>query len=200
MRPALTLALTAVACALAAPGAADAATFCVNKPGCVGATKATPQEALDAAALNNAADTVYIGAKSSPYTGGLSYVDSEQITIVGAGASSTVVQATTAAPATLLGNSSSRVEDLKIVHANDRGLLLGGVAEDVTVTYTGDGIGTTGVLMVPGGYFRSGSVATLGTAVTGGGSGTSTVQDSVLYGRIGVSTGTSASPRWTGTA
>ena len=81
---------------------------------------------------------------------------------------------------------------MKIVHANDRGLLLG-VAEDVTVTYTGDGIDTTGVLMVPGGSFRSGTVSTLGTAVTGGGSGTSTVRDSVLYGRTGVSTGTSAS-------
>ena len=36
-------------------------------------------------------------------------------------------------------------------------------------------------------------MSTLGTAVTGGGSGTSTVRDSVLYGRTGVSTGTSAS-------
>jgi len=187
-RPVLTLALTALACALAAPASSDAATFCVNKPGCVGTAKATPQEALDAAELNNVADTVYIGPKSTPYAGGLSYSDAEQVTILGSGASSTVIAATAGNPAFLVGNSHSRVEDLKIVHATVRGLTLGGVADDVTVTYNGVSADTTGVWLAPGGYFTGGAVSTLGAAVMAGGSGSSTIRNSYLSGRTGLVT------------
>ncbi len=111
LAPTLALSLCA---ALGAPAAASAETFCVNLPTCTGTDVSTPQEALDIAAFNNQADTVRIGAKATPYAGGLSYVDPERVTIIGAGRDQTVIQSTLSDPAIVDGNSTSRVEDLEI--------------------------------------------------------------------------------------
>ena len=150
--------------ALGAPAAASAETFCVNLPACTGTDVSTPQEALDIAAFNNQADTVRVGAKATPYAGGLSYVDPERVTIIGAGREQTVIQSTLSDPAIVDGNSTSRVTELEIRYGNDvqLGFRLGGIAEGVRVRGTGTNGDTSALRLLDGGSFRGGHLISPG--------------------------------------
>jgi hypothetical protein len=184
---ALTLALSLCA-ALGAPAAASAETFCVNLPSCIGTDVSTPQQALDIAAFNNQVDTVRIGAKATPYAGGLSYIDPEKVTIIGAGRDQTVIQSTLSDPAIVDGNTTSRVEDLEIRYGNDvqQGFRLGAIAEGVRVRGTGTNGDTSALRLHDGGSFRGGQLISPGWgAETLANSGAS-ISDTVISAVFGL--------------
>jgi PKD domain len=111
--------LCAAAALFAVPGDAHAERFCVNKVlSCLltGTSKATIQEALDAAELNNEEDTVLVGAHGGvPYSETLTYSDSETVHIVGDGVGQTIVSGPISfSNAVTLLNPNSTIEDLTI--------------------------------------------------------------------------------------
>jgi hypothetical protein len=125
-------------------GGANAATFCVNEPICVGTDHPTIQAALLAAEANGVEDTVFVGANGgTPYVESPSYTDAAEIVhIVGDGVDQTIIEGT-GSPSnavTLLGQGSS-IQDLTIRIPNvSNGAALrwdGAIASDIRATHTG---------------------------------------------------------------
>lgn len=115
--------LTGVVVALIGASSAGAATYCVNKPGCVG-TNTTLTNALDLADANMDEDTIFIGANGGvPYTAtdNFAYNFAGDVNLIGDGAGQTILQGTAAAnindrqTLTLLGSSGSTVTDMTII-------------------------------------------------------------------------------------
>jgi hypothetical protein len=114
MKPSFLLIVTAATVLAAAP-AANAELFCVNTASCAGGTPIDDvQQALDAAAHNNAQDTLRIGPRSTPYEGPFSYVAVERISIVGAGRDETVLRSDSATATLRLLSPTSEVRDLSV--------------------------------------------------------------------------------------
>src|ERR1700754_827731 len=94
---------------LALAGSAQAETYCVDVPACDGETRATVQQALDAAA---AGDVVQLGARTyddGPFSGG------DAVEVVGAGRGATGLTADAgAAPVLALTAAGSAVSDLTV--------------------------------------------------------------------------------------
>jgi hypothetical protein len=101
------------------------------------------QAAFDAAGTHPGADTVLIGPLGSPYTGDFNYgYQSEQVSVIGVGATKPVIQAGPGLAYAMKVNStgSALVQNLAFVAPNEHGgtgLAWSGKADDVLVTHTG---------------------------------------------------------------
>ena len=159
IRPLLVLVVAAVTPA----AAADAATYCVAKPGCPGTPKASLQEALDAALLAGG-DRIEIGTTSGSATGG-TYLSSDPLEIQGAGRGAT--QLAGSGSVLTLGqgyaSSSVSVSDLTIVvqgGSGPTGLRLDGArAQRLDVTADPGVPGAVGVELRNGAVFQQGTIS-----------------------------------------
>ena len=189
-----TLLLAACAAALVAVAPAEAATFCVNAPGCAGTKVGSPQAALNAAALNGAPDAVQIGPKATPYASALSYSDPERVTILGAGAPRTVIDLPAGSHAKLLGNGLSRLEGVRLRFGDGsaRGLALAGIARRVHIVQTGSEPARTGLVLSDGGLFDEGSLSVAGAGVVSTADTGARIEDSSVRARIGLANASNA--------
>jgi hypothetical protein len=143
-----------VAVLVAAAPAADAATICVQDPGCVGEVQPTLAAAVTAAGdpgTHPGRDRIQIGAGAN--IEGATVADGNQVDIVGAGPGLTTVRRGTLPDpwALRIGDGASTVSDLAIEVPDtndDTGLVLAGTARNVTVTKVGTGQFTLGVLLL----------------------------------------------------
>jgi hypothetical protein len=129
------------ALALALPSAAQAATHCVNAPGCAGTVHPTLEAALAAA---QAGDEVRVGPGT--YTG--PYTSAAAVALTGAGREKTVLTAgDDATVLTLAAGSAVRDLSLQAGGAGAKALLLpgGGTVEDAEIR-AATGIDATGVM------------------------------------------------------
>jgi hypothetical protein len=182
---------------LALAANAGATTFCVASPSCVsGGGTAEPdlQSALTAARPVNGSpgpDAVVVGP--GVYAGPFSYLDSDVLTIAGAGAGQTILttSADNAITLDLYGNAGDVVRGLTVraSGANATALGLGtGTAEEVDAESLG--ASGRGAVDLGGGTFSHGSASVESTdkfnshAVRTEGAGT--ISDSVLSGGTGV--------------
>ena len=145
IRVAIALTIGFVALLALDSGRADAAVFCVNKPNCLGTQKATIDEALDAAQLNGTTDSVFIGAKATPYTDGdgFSYVSNETVHIHGAGVDETSLLATAFQNTMTMLSPASTIEGLTLQApdmSNGTGLRWNGTASGIAITHEGTNV------------------------------------------------------------
>jgi PKD domain len=153
---ALRVLLLASALCFAAPGAAAAATFCVNGPCPSGATThATLDDALAAAALTGERDRIEIGPGTLSATNS---AVSTPVDIVGAGAAATTLEGAAGSSSYVLdlAVADSSVSDLTVRLADGSprlGLGVGGgaVAERIDVTASTGMTSGTGVVLSGGG-------------------------------------------------
>jgi hypothetical protein len=151
--------------ALSGATAASAATWCVRDPACpAGASKSqsTIQGAVNLAGAN---DTILIGPGRFSET--VVAPPSTPLTIIGAGATKTIIQSPAAAPTTSLSFGAGFLEDVGVElgsGTNNIGLALGGTARGIVVTAPAGTSSGTGVLFVGGGLQQS----TISLAVGGG--------------------------------
>lgn len=195
----LRIALVTAAIGLAAPAAASADTFCVNKPPCLlGTTKATVQEALDAAEQNPGPDVVRIGARAEPYEGPFTYdgFAYNAVEIIGDGPGQSVLKGGIGPDYTLGLGEGSKVSDLTVrprLHNGGPiepvGLQLDGAdAENVHVVHPPASGPATGIVTTHDAELRGVTVdISGGTAVIAhdGPQGT-TLRDSSVSGKVGV--------------
>jgi hypothetical protein len=136
----LALAAAVAALTLALPALARAATYCVNAPGCSGINEPDLQSALiTAQGTTTVSDTVQVGNPGSGTTG-YGYTDggnsANEVTIVGAGTSGTLLTRSGAgAVLTVLGEGSTISHlTVQLPSANATGVDTTGSLEDVNVT------------------------------------------------------------------
>jgi hypothetical protein len=131
------------AAALAAPGAAHAATFCVATPSCpAGATTLGTdlQAALDAAAVADGADVVLVGDKGSPYVGPFTYQPlsrvPEPLELAGSGPGRPLITAPPNQPALTISATSLHGIDVHIPNPAEHPAIevINGRIGDVTVS------------------------------------------------------------------
>lgn len=112
------LVLVAAVFALAAPGLANATTYCVNSPGCSGTPEPDLQTALTTAqGTTGSADTVMVGSPGVPPATGYAYngAADNPVSIIGGGTSATTLTATDAGSTVLnLTGSTSSVSHLTL--------------------------------------------------------------------------------------
>jgi hypothetical protein len=173
----LALAASVAALALTLPAFAQAATYCVNAPGCPGTNEPDLQTALTAAQGTTAeGDTVQVGDPGPPTTG-YSYSDggnsANQVNIVGAGRSATVLTATSGSSVVLaLQGPGSTVSHLtlRIPQGGQYGAQTNGSFNDVDVTSADPGTASqTGVY-----FFGTNSTWQGGSLTLPSGSGSDT--------------------------
>ncbi|MBJ7331079.1 MAG: PKD domain-containing protein [Solirubrobacteraceae bacterium] len=150
------IALTAAVGALAAaPAASHADIYCVNTTGCpFGTVQPSVQAALDASeADGNNADTVFIGAKATPYVGPFEYNEGGgggRLSLIGSGIGQTILSSNGAGGHTLsLDHPDSEVRDLTLRTATTGPFsalwLNGGRADGVRIQQIGSEFSTSGV-------------------------------------------------------
>jgi hypothetical protein len=163
---------------LALPALAHAATYCVNSPGCAGTSEPDLQSALDAAAATaTQADTVDVGNPGPPISGGYHYTDSgnaaNQVAIVGAARTTTVLKATSGSGSGLYLNGTGSTASHLTVQApqgGGYGMQTNGSLSDVDITSADPGTGAqTGVY-----FYGPNSTWTGGTLTLASGSGIQT--------------------------
>jgi Ca2+-binding RTX toxin-like protein len=198
-------ALLVLPIALLLPSVAQAATLCVNKPGCVGEsfTEAQLQDALSAAAsgaTHPGPDRIELGPGT--YTNGAAGVftspNDSVIQLVGAGESSVI----TTGPGVPLGSrvlevaeETAVVSDVRVA-ANAAAdipivLSIAGTAERVSVVDPPGMNPQGGVLLFPGAIFRDGTIDVSASGGEPGGTGvfgSGTVEDSTIRAGVGSTT------------
>jgi hypothetical protein len=135
------LAAPAAGLTLALPALAHAATYCVNAPGCTGTNETTLQDALTAAqATTTETDNVLVGDPGAPGTGYV-YNDggnaANQVNIIGAGTSETVLTRTGSGPVFTLKAPGSTISHLTLelpTGDSDFAGVTSGSLDDVNVT------------------------------------------------------------------
>jgi hypothetical protein len=135
------------ALALALPGLAHAATYCVNSPGCAGTSEPDLQSALTAAQGSaGVADTVVVGNPGAAPANGYNYNAADRIDIVGSGPSATVLTATNVGSTVLAltGGANSTVSHvtLRLPAGGIYGAQTNASFSDVDVTSADPGTGT----------------------------------------------------------
>lgn len=189
----LALAATLVALTLALPALAQAATYCVNSPGCSGTNEPDLQSAFNAAmASTTETDTVQVGNPGPPPGSGYNYSDSgnsaNEVHLVGGGTSQTVLTGAPGATVlSVLGPGSSIANlTVQLPDANAGGIGTSGSLSNVNVTsLDSGGHSQTGVTLVGSGsqQWHGGSVTlpTSGGVSLGvgrsGGNGTVDLED-----------------------
>jgi hypothetical protein len=150
------LVLAAAAFALAAPGLANATTYCVNSPGCSGTPEPDLQTALTTAeGTAGIADTVMVGSPGATPAAGYTYNATDRLDLVGAGPTATVLTASGAGSTvlSLTGGAGSTVSHLglRLPAGGQYGAQTNASLSDVDVTSADPGTGTqTGVLFTGG--------------------------------------------------
>jgi hypothetical protein len=170
------LVLAAAAFALAAPGLANATTYCVNSRGCSGTPEPDLQTALNVAQTSTGvADTVEVGNPGVPLALGYHYngADDNPVNIIGAGTSATTLTATDGGSTVLAltgATSSLSHLTLRLPAAGSYGTQTNaGSIGDVNVTSADPGTGSqTGAYLFGHGQTWNGGSITMppGTGTT----------------------------------